>query len=259
MSKVIVVRGKDPFQIITKGLRYFPKPSHKKIILKPNLINDRSPPTTTPVETIEALINYYYKEYEVTIAEGSGWCETDKAYKNLGYLKIAEQYGVKLVDLNKDNYEIKEISQTFRIKKFEFCLTLKDAYLISVPILKKHSLTDVTISLKNMLGATLGDTTSVSWKKGRFHNRLDENIVDINLYLRPNLAIIDGRAAGVGGELSSRPKELNVMIFSEDLVAADAVGAKYLNKNPLSINHLKLAQQKKLGIADLNKIEIREI
>ena len=254
-----MVRGNNPDQIITKGLKYFPKPLQEKIILKPNLINDRSPPTTTPVETIEALINFYRKDYEVIVAEGSGWCETHKAFETLGYLKIAEKYGIKLVDLNKDHHEIRKNSDTFRIKEFEFCLTLKDSYLISVPILKEHSLTDVTISLKNMLGATLGEMTSGSWKKGRFHQELDESIVDINLYLKPDLAIVDGRTAGVGGELSSQPKELNIMILSEDLVAADAVGAKYLDKNPLSIDHLRLAQQKGLGMADLNKIVIREI
>ena len=259
MSKVLIVRGNNPYQIIKKGLEHFPKPSQKRIVLKPNLINDKPPPTTTPVETIEALVDYYHKNYEIIIAEGSGWSETHNAFKTLGYSDIAEKYGIELVDLNEDHYEIRRIPGVFTLKEFEFPLTLKNSYLISVPILKEHSITDVTISLKNMLGATLGKTTKAYSKKGRFHNRLDESIVDINLYLKTNLAIVDGRSAGIGGELRSKPKELNIMIFSEDLVAADAVGARYLNKNPLSINHIKLAQQKGLGVADLNKIDIREI
>ena len=46
-------------------------------------------------------------------------------------------------------------------------------------------------------------------------------------------------------------------IFSEDLVAADAVGASYLDKNPLAISYLKLAQ--KVGIGTADKIEVVEM
>jgi uncharacterized protein (DUF362 family) len=49
------------------------------------------------------------------------------------------------------------------------------------------------------------------------------------------------------------------MIFSQDPVAADAVGAKILGVDLLSVEHLRLAQEKGLGIADLEKIETREL
>ncbi|MEM3406649.1 MAG: DUF362 domain-containing protein [Nitrososphaerota archaeon] len=257
-SKVIVIEGKDPFKIIN-GLEFFKKPRERKIIIKPNLIIDKPPPTTTPCEIVEVLTKYYIENnYEVIIAEGSGWIDTFQAYKKLGYFKISEKYGVRLIDLNNDNFEILEIPNALFLKKFEIPLTLKNSFIISVPILKEHSITGVTLSLKNMLGATLGEKATIA-KKGRFHKKLNESIIDINLYLKPKLAIIDGRIAGIGGELGAIPKELNVIILSNDLVAADAVGASYLGKNPLDIKHIKLAQEIGLGIADLNKIEIVKI
>ncbi|MEM1574490.1 MAG: DUF362 domain-containing protein [Nitrososphaerota archaeon] len=257
-SKVIVIEGKDPFKIIN-GLEFFKKPRERKIIIKPNLIIDKPPPTTTPYETIEVLTKYYIENnYEVIIAEGSGWVDTFQAYKKLGYFKISEKYGVRLIDLNNDNFEILENPNALFLKKFEIPLTLKNSFIISVPILKEHSITGITLSLKNMLGATLGEKATIA-KKGRFHKKLNESIIDINLYLKPKLAIIDGRIAGIGGELRAIPKELNVIILSNDLVAADAVGASYLGKNPLDIKHIKLAQEVGLGIADLNKIEIVKI
>ncbi|MEM3530392.1 MAG: DUF362 domain-containing protein [Nitrososphaerales archaeon] len=255
-SKVIVVKGKDPYQMIEKGLKFFNEPHEKNVVLKPNLIVDEAPPTTTPYETIEALVKYYLEiGYKVTIAEGSGWCDTYHAYEKLGYFKITNNYGVKLIDLNKDKYEIRENHNALFLKKFEFPLTLKDAYIISAPILKEHSITKVTLSLKNMLGATLGEKARVA-KKGRFHKSLDESIVDINSYIKPSLAVIDGRIAGIESELKAKRKEIGVMIFSNDLVAADAVGASYLGYDPISISHLKLAQDIGLGICDLDKIEI---
>ncbi|MEM2339061.1 MAG: DUF362 domain-containing protein [Nitrososphaerales archaeon] len=259
MSKVVIIKGEDPHIMIEKALKYFTKPFNKRIILKPNLINTEPPPTTTPCETIEALVEYYLKfGFELVIAEGSGWCNTHEAYRKLGYLKLKEKYGVKLVDINNDDFGIVKNPNALFLKEFEFPLTLKDAYIISVPVLKEHSITKVTLSLKNMLGATIGEKARVA-KKGRFHKMLNESIIDINLYLKPRLAIIDGRVAGLGGELKAKPKKLNVMIFSEDLVAADSVGASYFGKAPLEISHLKLAQKVGLGIADLNKIEVINI
>jgi len=52
------------------------------------------------------------------------------------------------------------------------------------------------------------------------------------------------------------PKRTGVIIISDNIVAADAVGAKYLGKDPASIEHIKLAQKTGLGNADLNDIEI---
>ncbi|MEM2843469.1 MAG: DUF362 domain-containing protein [Candidatus Bathyarchaeia archaeon] len=258
MSKVVVAQTNNVDEAIRKGLKFFIKPL-KRIVLKPNLITAEPPPTTTPCETIEALTKYYLEAgCEVVVAEGSGWSETFEAYKKLGYLRLKEKYGVKLIDLNNDSFKLMRNQKAFFLKEFEFPLTLKDAYIISVPVLKEHSITYATLSLKNMLGATLGEKARIA-KKGRFHEKLDESIVDVNLYLKPSLAVIDGRIAGVGGELKPKPKRLNVIIFSEDLVAADAVAAAYLGINPFSIRYLRLAQEAGLGTADLNKIKIVKI
>ena len=259
MSRVIVVRSWNAYSAVREALKYFGKPSKRRNILKPNLITADSPPTTTPCETIEALVRYYLGgEFEVVVAEGSGWCNTFEAYRKLGYTRLQEEYGVKLVDLNSDDFEVVKNPNALFLKEFELPLALKDAYIVSVPVLKEHSIAGVTLSLKNMLGATLGERARVA-KKGRFRRKLDESIVDVNLYLRPSLAVIDGRIAGLGGELGPKPKEVGILIFSEDLVAADAVGTSYLGKNPLKIPHLKLAQEVGLGIADLNRIEVLEI
>lgn len=256
MSRVVVVKGENPAKMVYEGLKFFSKPVERRVILKPNLINSEPPPTTTSVETIEALVDYYVKlGYEVVIAEGSGWCDTFDAYEKLGYLELSKRYGVKLIDLNRDSYEIKFNPNALYLKEFEYPLSLKDSYVVSVPVLKKHSITKVTLSLKNMLGATIGDRALVA-KKGRFHRKLSESIVDVNLHLKPKLAIIDGRVAGVGGELMSRPKKLGVMVFSSDLVAADAVAASLIGEDPSSIEHLKLAHEVGLGVADLSKIRV---
>ena len=110
----------------------------------------------------------------------------------------------------------------------------------------------VTLSLKNMMGASIG-------KKARFHFLgLNKSIVDINLYRKPDLALIDGIESS-SRELGGEVTRYDVMIFSENPVAADAVGANILGLDPLSVPHIKLAQEKGLGIARLEEIEVDEI
>ncbi len=252
MSKVVVIRGENPEKMIKKGLDYIEiDPEEDKIVIKPNLIDNRPFPVTTPAETVEAIINYFKKfGKEIIIAEGSGWSDTFKAYGGQGYLRLKEKYHVKLVDLNQDEYEVKKNSNAMVLREFEFPLTLEGSYLISTAVLKVHSFTGVTLSMKNMLGASIGSN------KGRFHRfGINESIIDINTYKLPNLAIIDGRWGNIDGELGGRVERFDVIILSKDPVAADAVGTDILGKNPLKIKYLKLAEQKGLGKANLDSIE----
>ncbi|MFQ6051109.1 MAG: DUF362 domain-containing protein [Candidatus Hydrothermarchaeota archaeon] len=252
MSKVVVVRGEDPEKMVKRGLDYLEvEPDEDKIVIKPNLIDNRPYPVTTSAETVEAIVKYFKKfGKEIIIAEGSGWCNTFRAYEGLGYLTLREKYDLKLVDLNRDEFLVKKNPNAIVLKKFEFPLTLEGSYLISAAVLKIHSFTGVTLSMKNMLGASIGSD------KGRFHRfGINESIVDINTYKLPNLAIVDGRMGNIDGELGGRVKKFGLMIFSKDPVAADAIGADILGKDPLSIKYLKTADQRGLGTANLDNIE----
>lgn len=256
MSKVVIVRGRNRENIVEKGLTVLGiNPYREKVVIKPNLITNRPYPVTTSPKTVECLINYFTgRANEIFIAEGSGMCRggTNKAFLDLGYVELAERRGIPLVDLNGDDYEPMNNPEASRLNEFKFPLTLKNAFLISAAVLKRHSMAKVTLSLKNMMGATTGI-------KARFHALgLTKSIVDINLYTKPDLALIDGIESS-GKELGGEVTRYDLMIFSEDPVAADAVGARILGFDPLAVPHIKLAQEKGLGIARIEEIEIAEL
>ncbi len=255
---VVIVRGEDADAMVKAGLRHFGEPSQERVVIKPNLITNYPGPTT-PVDVVEAVAKHYLAlGREVIVAEGSGWCETWRAFEDLGYMRLAERYGVELVDLNTADYEVVERPDALAVKRLELPSVLRGAYLISLALLKTHSLTGVSLSLKNMLGIAPGEPVGAG-KKRRFHRLgIHESIADICAYRKPDLAIIDGRVACVGGELGGRPVPYGLMIFSEDPVAADAVGAHVLGYDPLAIRHLRLAQEMGLGVADLDRIEVVE-
>jgi uncharacterized protein (DUF362 family) len=256
MPKVILVKGNDRERMVEKGLNVLGvNPYKEKVVIKPNLIINRPYPVTTSPKTVECIVNYFKeKAKEIIIAEGSGMCRggTNKAYLDLGYFELAEKNGIKLVDLNVDDSEIRKNPEALRLKEFKFPLTVKNSFLISAAVLKRHSMAKVTLSLKNMMGASIG-------KKARFHFLgINKSIVDINLYRKPDLALIDGIESS-SRELGGEVTRYDVMIFSEDPVAADAVGANVLGLDPLSVPHIKLAQEKGLGTARLEEIEVEYI
>lgn len=255
-SKVIIVKGSDRERMVENGLKALEiNPYKEKVVIKPNLITNRPYPVTTSPKTVECIVDYFKgKAKEIFIAEGSGMCRggTNKAFLDLGYSELAEKSGIKLVDLNEDDYEIRKNPEALKLKEFKFPLTLKNSFLISAAVLKRHSMAKVTLSLKNMMGASIG-------KKARFHLLgINKSIVDINLYKKPDLALIDGIESS-GLELGGVVTRYDLMILSEDPVAADAVGANILGLNPLSVPHIKLAQEKGLGMARREEVEMEEI
>ncbi len=256
MSKVVIVKGENRAEMVERGLAALEISPYKgKVVIKPNLIINRPYPVTTSPETVECIVRYFTgKAKELLIAEGSGMCRggTKRAFQELGYLELAERWDIPLVDLNDDEYAIMKDPEALRLKEFKLPRTLENAFLISAAVLKRHSMAKVTLSLKNMMGATIG-------RKARFHAfGLTKSIVDINLYTKPDLAVIDGIASS-GKELGGAVTRYGVMLVSEDLVAADAVGSQILGVDPLSVPHIKLAQEKGLGTARLEEIEKEEI
>jgi len=92
--------------------------------------------------------------------------------------------------------------------------------------------------------------------KGSMHNHLSEKIVDLASIVKPSVAVIDGIIAGEGHETSGNPVEMNLVIAGTDPVAVDAVGAAVMGIPPESVKHLRLAEERQLGICDLKQIEI---
>lgn len=256
MSKVVMVKGSTRGSMVARGLHALAiDPYQEKVVIKPNLIINRPYPVTTAPETVECLITYFKgKAKEIIIAEGSGMCRggTMKAFLDLGYLDLADRYGIPVVDLNEDEYELIENPQALRLKEFKVPRTVRNSFLISAAVLKRHSMTKVSLSLKNMMGASIG-------RKARFHLLgLTKSIVDINLYAKPDLAVIDGIESS-SRELGGEVTRYEVMIFSRDPVAADAFGAHILGLDPLAVPHIKLAQEIGLGTARLEELEVLEI
>ena len=118
MSKVAKVKFVNYQSTITKALDLIDAgarlPQDGLIIIKPNLTNSSPPPVTTSVAAAEAVYNYCnaHTKAEIAIGEGCGTGKTADIFTALGYTKLAERYGLKLIDFNKAETVLLEKSQS---------------------------------------------------------------------------------------------------------------------------------------------------
>ena len=221
----------------------------KRVLLKPNLVSTDPPPITTPVELVSNVIDYIVNHFEsvgVVVGEGAGMMdyETDTVFNTLGYTEMAQEKGVELVDLNYAPLVSMSDPTCTRWPEMHLPEIVMDSFLLSIPVLKAHCFSTVTLTMKNMIGAAPPKHyCSGSWKKSSFHVKVEEAILDLNKYRTPDFTIMDateGMAeAHLWGPTCNPPPML--LAASDDPVAIDAWGAGILGFDWQNIGHIEMA------------------
>src|SRR3954467_966781 len=127
--------------------------------------------------------------------------------------------------------------------------------VVHLPTTKCHIYTTTTGAMKNAFGGLLNT------RRHYTHSWIHETLVDL-LAIQKEIhsglfAVMDGTTAGNGpGPRTMYPKIKNVILGSGDQVAIDAVAAKMMGFDPLSIPYIRLAHEAGLGIGDPREIEI---
>nr|MBF0221715.1 DUF362 domain-containing protein [Desulfobulbaceae bacterium] len=233
------------------------------VMLKPNLVEALQPPITTPVELVSEVVLYLRRirpELEIIIAEGSGATEyeTWHPFDLLGYSKMAEAFDVRLIDLNVEPQRKLKNEACRQWPIMYLPEVLFDVFLISIPVLKAHSLAGVTLTMKNMMGAAPPEHFQQGghWKKAAFHENVQEAVFDLNRYRTPDFTILDAsigmQQAHLWGPTCNPPH--NLLAASQDPVAIDAYGAKLLKRDWRQIGHIAMANRV-LGNADSYQVK----
>jgi uncharacterized protein (DUF362 family) len=165
-----------------------------------------------------------------------------------GWIEWAKQKGVKLVNLSETEIVNFDFGDEGMMPKELVSKEMLDAdVIISIPAMKTHLMTDVTLGMKNMYG------TFPEIDKARYHKLgIDEVIYWVNYAFTPNLTIIDGSIGGeIIGPLSCDAVDFNTIIASNSVVTADSIAAQLMGfDNPQEeIDHINLAHERGLGNA----------
>lgn len=133
-----------------------------------------------------------------------------------------------------------------------FTPVLEADVLINLPIAKHHSLSTLTLGMKNWIGAVGGSRWSL-------HQDIHQTIVDLAQFFKPTVTLVDGvrimTANGPSGGSTADVQAKNTLILSNDQVAADAVGAMLFGRKPEEIGFIRIAQKQGLGTYDLAKLD----
>ena len=127
--------------------------------------------------------------------------------------------------------------------------------ILHLPTVKTHGHAVMTGSVKNSFGGLLREVRHYA------HKYMHEVLVDL-LYMQRELhpavfTVMDGTVAGDGaGPRTMIPRVKNLLLAASDSVAIDAIAARLMGFDPLSIPFLRMAQERGLGIADPKDIEI---
>ena len=127
--------------------------------------------------------------------------------------------------------------------------------LINIPIAKHHSLTGVTLGLKNWYGILGGP-------RHQLHQRIHESLVDLADFMRPTLTVIDAYRVlmrnGPGGGNLADVALAKTVVAGTDPVALDGYVAKaYWGLDWHTLRYLKLASDRHLGSLNLESVRTR--
>ncbi|MBS0014212.1 MAG: DUF362 domain-containing protein [Desulfobacterales bacterium] len=219
-----------------------------RILIKPNLVTDTPFPVTTSPECCGALIDAIRAckpDAEIIIAEGTGdpSCDTMEVFDTLGYTRLAAHKQIRLADLNTETLKKMKNPACRRLPEFWIPEIALSCFIISVPVLKVHTLAKVTGTLKNMMGFAPPSHYSGggAWNKAALHSRLQEAISDLNCYRQPDFSLVDASVGMADSHLGGRQCDPPVgkLIAGFDPVAVDRAAAGLLGLNWQDIGHLK--------------------
>ncbi len=127
--------------------------------------------------------------------------------------------------------------------------------IVHLPTIKCHIYSTTTGAMKNAFGGLLHDYRHYT------HTWIHRTLVDL-LAIQKEIhtglfAVMDGTTAGNGpGPRTMYPEIKNLMLASADQVAIDAVAAKMMGFDPLSIEYIRVAHEDGLGVGDPREIEV---
>lgn len=127
--------------------------------------------------------------------------------------------------------------------------------IIHLPTVKTHIFTTTTGAMKNAFGGLLNERRH--WTHPVIHETLVDLLMIQKKIHRGVFAVMDGTFAGDGpGPRCMIPYTKNVLLASADQVAIDALAAKLMGMDPLSIKYIRLAHDLGLGCGDPREIEV---
>lgn len=188
---------------------------------------------------------------------------TRLVFKATGFFRVCRETGAIPVYLDETSgvpIFLEGIEEFVDISRFVFERLIEqgdDNLYLSLPKLKTHSMSQVTLSIKNQFG--------LIHQKSRIadHNyRIHQKFADIYRVLRPDFVLVDGLIATTHGHYPTIYNAdkcivpMNILMGGPDPLAVDVTGAVLMGFDVKDVKHLELSRAKDIGIGDMGRIDI---
>ena len=236
----ILWHGLDLFHLDIRG---------KSVLLKPNLVDyiPGNHVNTHPLLVCAAAEGFRRLGAKtVLVGEGPGHQrDTELVLIESGFADQLAQQRISFVDLNRDELVERRLLASYTGMKSLWLprTILESDFVVSMPKVKAHHWSGVTLSMKNMFGVVPG--TKYGWPKNILHWKgIQESILDICATVPVHFVIADAIIAMEGnGPLNGSARRLNRIVLADDPVAADATCARLMGLDPEKITHIRIGSQ----------------
>ena len=266
--QVVLAKGGSPSRLARKavdtlgGMKSFVKPG-EIVVVKPNIGWDRTPEqgANTHPELVAEVVTMCLEAGASKVRVFDRTCnDARRCYASSG---IAAALGkikdsrLELTYIDERRFREIPIPGALKLAKWSFYEDALDAHkFINVPIAKHHGTSTLTIGMKNIMGVA-GNNRS------QFHRAIHEILTDLNRAVKSHLTVVDATrilvANGPQGGRLEDVRVLDTVLASTDVVAVDSVACTLFGLRPHDVHYLRLAQEQRLGVCDLERIRLTRV
>ncbi len=228
------------------------------VFVKPNFtfFEHRPGVTTSPPVLKELLFLLSSRAGKVLVGESDGANHAftaDQAFEGHGMPAMCRALGAELVNLSSlpaVDVEGEVRGTAVKVQLPKLLLDEVDC-LVSVPVLKVHAMTQVSLSIKNLWGCYPDPMRCLH------HARLAEKLALITRTLNPGLVLIDGTYVLDGhGPMYGTARRADLLLSADNPVVADALGTAIMGMDLSRVKHVLMTEREGLGTTDLSAVQL---
>lgn len=230
------------------------------VVVKPNIGWDRTVElaANTHPEVVKALVQLCLEAGAGQVRIFDRTCNDERrCYVQSGIRPAVESIRsdrVSIEYIDRRSFKDLAIIGGRAFDRWEFYMPVIEAdRLINVPVAKHHSISRLTLGMKNLMGVIGGN-------RGRLHHNIAESLADIASVIHSDLTVVDATriltANGPQGGRIEDVRKLDTLIASPDIVAADACAATLFGLSPAQVPTVVAAARRGLGVMDLKQVRM---
>ena len=230
------------------------------VVIKPNMGWARAPEfaANTNPDLVAEVVKSCYSAGAKEVKVFDRTCnDPRRCYSASEIEEKAKEAGAEVSQIRQNKFSKIKLKQGKILKEWEIYKDYLEAdKIINIPIAKHHSLSRVSLGIKNLMGVMGGN-------RGLIHSGFSEKLADITGSILPTLTIIDAyRILLANGPTGGNPADVKLqrsLIASSCVVTADYLGMEFFSLQINQIGHLREMVGRGINKFDLTKLNFKHV